>query len=195
MRGLLSRAVFSFGYGYIMKEQETSDQAQWFLEVVLPHEKDLRNWLGHRFPSIRDVDDLVQEAFNRLINAHNSGPIANPRAYLFVISRNLAIDQLRHSSYERPKGAVEVDPLSIVDELISPPESIALKEEIKLLIEAIQLLPERCRQVMTLRKVYGLSQKEVAKQLDISVHTVEAQIGIGLDKCAVYFRRHGYSTR
>ena len=177
-----------------MKEQET-DQDRWFVEVVLPHEQDLRNWLRHRFPSIRDVDDFVHEAFSRLINAHNSGPIANPRAYLFVITRNLAIDHLRHSSHERPKGAVELDPLSIVDELPSPSESIALKEELKLLIEAIQLLPKRCRQVMTLRKVYGLSQKEVAKQLDISVHTVERQIGIGLDKCAVYFRKHGYSTR
>ena len=194
MRGLDCRGVFTFSYVKSMKEQE-KDQARWFVDVVLPHEKDLRNWLGLRFPSIRDVDDLVQEAFTRLINAHNSGPVANPRAYLFVISRNLAIDQLRHSSYERPSGAVELDPLSIVDELTSPPESIALKEELKLLIEAIQLLPERCRQVMTLRKVYGLSQKEVAKRLNISVHTVEAQIGIGLDKCAVYFRRHGYSTR
>lgn len=177
-----------------MKGQE-KDQSSWFVDVVLPNEKDLRNWLALRFPSIRDVDDLVQEAFTRLINAHKSGPIANPRAYLFVVSRNLAIDQLRHSSYERPSGAVELDPLWIVDEMASPPESIALKEEIKLLIEAIRLLPERCRQIMTLRKIYGLSQKEVAKELGISVHTVEAQIGIGLDKCAVYFRRHGYTTR
>lgn len=177
-----------------MKEQET-DQARWFTDVVLPHEKDLRDWLKLRFPSIRDVDDLVQESFARLLSAHSSGPIANPRAYLFVITRNLAIDQLRHSSHERPSDAVELDPGRIVDELISPPESAALKEEIKLLIKAIQLLPERCRQVMTLRKVYGFSQKETAKQLGISVHTVEAQIGIGLDKCAVYFRRHGYSTR
>ncbi len=177
-----------------MKKRE-SDQSQWFVDVVLPHENDLRNWLRLRFPSIRDVDDLVQEGFKRLLDAHSSGPIANPRAYLFVITRNLAIDELRHTSHERPSGAVELDPLSIVDELISPPEPVALKEEIKLLIEAIQILPERCRQVMTLRKVYGFSQKEVAKQLGISVHTVEAQIGIGLDKCAVYFRRHGYSTR
>ena len=186
--------MFSLCCALLVKEQET-DQSQWFVAVVLPHEKDLRNWLRLRFPSIRDVDDLVQEAFTRLLNAHSSGPIANPRAYLFVISRNLAIDELRHSGHERPSGAVELDPASIVDELISPPESAALKEEIKLLIEAIQLLPARCRQVMTLRKVYGFSQKEVAKQLGISVHTVEAQIGIGLDKCAVYFRRHGYSTR
>jgi DNA-directed RNA polymerase specialized sigma24 family protein len=48
---------------------------------------------------------------------------------------------------------------------------------------------------MTLRKIYGLSQKEVAKKLGISVHTVEAQGSIGLRKCIDYFRQQGYLTR
>ena len=174
-----------------MKDQETN-QAQWFVNEVLPHEGDLRAWLGARFPMIRDVDDLVQESFSRLLKAHDSGPIVNPRAYLFVVSRNLALNQLRHLKYERPRGAREVDPLSIIDEVNSPPEEMAQREEIQHLIHAIQSLPNRCRQVMTLRKIYGLSQKEVAEQMGISVHTVEAQGSIGLRKCIAYFRRHGY---
>ncbi len=60
------------------------------------------------------------------------------------------------------------------------------------MIEAIQSLPERCRQIITLRKIYGLSQNEVAARLGISVHTVEVQGGIGLRKCIEFFRRHGY---
>lgn len=177
-----------------MKDQE-SEQARWFVDEVLPHEDDLRGWLGARFPSIQDVNDLVQEAFLRLLKAHDSGPVVNPRAYLFVVSRNLALNQLRHLKYERPQGARELDPLSIMDEVNSPPESAALKEEFQHLIQAIQSLPERCRQVMTLRKIYGLSQKEVAKKLGVSVHTVEAQGSIGLRKCIAYFRQHGYTTR
>ncbi len=174
-----------------MKDQDT-EQARWFVDEVLPHEDDLRGWLSARFPSIKDVDDLVQESFSRLLKAHDSGPIVNPRAYLFVVSRNLALNQLRHLKYERPQGAREVDPLSILDEVNSPPEAMILKEEFQHLIHAIQSLPDRCRQVMTLRKIYGLSQKEVAKQLGISVHTVEAQGSIGLRKCIAYFRQHGY---
>jgi RNA polymerase sigma-70 factor (ECF subfamily) len=177
-----------------MKNQET-EQVRWFVDEVLPHEPDLRNWLSSRFPSVRDVDDLVQEAFSRLLKAHDSGPVVNPRAYLFVVSRNLALNQLRHLKYERPQGVKELDPLSIMDEVNSPPESAALKEEFQHLIQAIQSLPERCRQVMTLRKIYGLSQKEVAKKLGISVHTVEAQGSIGLRKCIAFFRQHGYTTR
>lgn len=72
---------------------------------------------------------------------------------------------------------------------------MALKEEFQHLIQAIQSLPERCRQVITLRKIYGLSQKEVASRLGISVHTVEAQGSIGLRKCIDYFRQHGHTSR
>lgn len=168
------------------------DRFDWFSMHVLPHEKDLRNWLRSRFPSIQDTDDLVQESHSRILAAHDSGPIANPRAFLFITARNLALNQIRHRRYERPEGATEIDPLSIADEVNSPPDSLATKEEFSHLVEAIKSLPKRCRQILTLRKIYGLSQREVAERLGVSVHTVETQGGIGMRKCVEYFRRHGY---
>ena len=54
---------------------------------------------------------------------------------------------------------------------------------------AIQSLPTRCRQILTLRKIYGMSQKDVAAQLGIAEHTVEAQGTIGLRKLAGFFER------
>ena len=173
-------------------ERRDTEQARWFVDEVLPHEQDLRSWLAARFSAISDIDDLVQETFSRLLKSHESGPVVNPRAFIFVTARNLALNQLRHLRYVRPQGAEEIDPLSIVDEVSSPPEAIARQEALQNLIQAIQSLPKRCRQVVTLRKIYGLSQKEVAKRLGISVHTVEAQGSIGLRKCIEYFRRHGY---
>lgn len=92
-----------------MKDPDT-EQSRWFVEEVLPQEADLRAWLGGRFPKLSDTDDLVQEAFSRLLKAHDSGPIVNPRAFLFVVARNLALNQLRHLRYERPQGSSEVDP-------------------------------------------------------------------------------------
>jgi RNA polymerase sigma-70 factor (ECF subfamily) len=174
-------------------DNRKTEAAQWLVDEVLPHETDLRAWLHARFPSIRDVDDLVQDVIARLLKAKESGSIVNPRAYLFVVARNIALNQIRHLRYERPEGAKEVNPLSIIDEVNSPPEQTALNEELEHLIKAIQALPERCRQVMTLRKIYGLSQMEVAKKLGISVNTVEVQANIGLRKCIAYFRKNGYS--
>lgn len=172
---------------------ENSAQARWFVDEVLPHEPKLRAWVRARFPAVADLDDLVQNAYARLLRAHASGPIANPKAFLFITVRNLALNHLRHQGYERPAGTAEIDPLSVVDEALGVREALAHREDFQLLIEAIQSLPERCRQVVTLRKIYGLSQKEVATRLGISENTVEAQGAIGLRKCIEFFRRRGHS--
>ena len=166
--------------------------AKWFAEEVQPHEPALKAWLRGRFPSLTDADDLVQEAYSRLLRARETGSIACARAFLFVTARNLALNQLRHLRHERPDGLMELDASGVLDESAAIPESVARAEDLQLLIRAIQSLPDRCRQIMTLRKIYGLSQQEVATKLGISVHTVEAQGAIGLRKCIEYFRLHGY---
>jgi len=171
------------------------EQSRWFAEEILPHEPKLRAWLRSRFPAVTDEDDLVQEAYARLMQAHVTGPIACPRAFLFVTARNIALNHLRHQRIERPEGAAEIDALAVADERVGIPESLAHAEDFQILIRAIQALPERCRQIVTLRKIYGLSQKEVAVRLGISEHTVEAQGGIGLRKCVEFFRRNGYGPQ
>ena len=171
------------------------EHARWFAEEVLPHEPRLHAWLRGRFPTLRDPEDVVQEAFSRLVQAHATGPVACPRAFLFVTARNLALNRLRHLRIERPEGATEIDSLSVVDDAVGVPEALAHAEDFRILLRAIESLPERCRQVVTLRKIYGLSQKEVATQLGVSEATVETQGGIGLRKCIEYFRRHGYAPK
>ena len=172
-----------------------SASQKWFIDEVLPNEQDLRRWLHTRFSSIRDVDDLVQETFSRAIAAHATGPIVNPRAFLFVTARNLALNQLRHYRYECPPLEKAPDPLSIVDEVNCPLESAARIEELEQLKIAIQSLPDRCREIITLRKIYGLSQKEIAEKLGISLSTVKTQVGIGMQKCIEHFRQTGFIKR
>ena len=169
-----------------------SELARWFAEEVQPHEPALRAWLAGRFPTLTDPQDLVQDAYARLLRARETGSIACARAFLFVTARNLALNQLRHLRHERPEGMAEIDASSVLDEGAAIPESVSRAEDLQILIHAIQSLPDRCRQVVTLRKIYGLSQQEVAARLNISEHTVEAQGAIGLRKCIEYFRSHGY---
>ena len=167
------------------------DSDRWFAEQVQPHGPALHAWLRARFPSLSDAEDLMQEAYIRVIRAHEHGSIANPRAFLFTTARNLALNQLRHLRISQPNGLTETDLSTVLDGGAGIPETLARAEDLQLLIAAIQSLPERCRQILTLRKIYGLSQKEVAVRLHISEHTVEAQGGIGLRKCVEYFKRRG----
>ncbi len=166
--------------------------SRWFAEEVQPHESALRAWLAGRFPGLHDVDDVVQDSYARLLRARETGPIACPRAFLFVTARNLALNHFRHQRHARPGDLVGVEVTGLLDERTSVPESVAGAEDLRLLIDAIQSLPARCRQIVTLRKIYGLAQKEVAERLGISEHTVESQGAIGLHKCIAYFRQRGY---
>lgn len=172
-----------------------TDHSRWFAEEVLPHEAKLRAWLRGRFPDLGDGDDLVQETYARLLKARATGPVASVQAFLFVTARNLALNQLRHRRIERPAGAVELDALAMADELAAGPEAVARAEDFQVLVRALQALPERCRQVLTLRKIYGLSQREVAERLGISERTVETQVTKGVRKCGEFFRRHGYGPK
>ena len=167
------------------------NQSRWFTDEVLPHEPALRAWLAARFGARCDVDDLVQESFARVLRTGGGVRAGSAKAFLFATARNLAIDQLRHQEVLAFEPITERDGRDVLEDNPGVGETVSRRQELELLTAAIQSLPERCRQVLTLRKIYGLSQKEIAAQMGISEHTVEAQVGIGVRRCAEYLARFG----
>ncbi|HEY0968369.1 MAG TPA: RNA polymerase sigma factor [Opitutaceae bacterium] len=160
-----------------------SELERWFAQQVQPHESMLRGWLRNRFRDENDVDDIVQEAFIRLLRARETMDVKLPKAFLFTVARNIALDRQRHRCVAGYKSLAETEAQTVLDEDRDVREIVAHDQEIELLTQAIQSLPDRCQQVFTLRKVYGFSQAEIATQLEISVNTVSAQLTIGLGKC------------
>jgi len=165
---------------------------RWFSAEVQPHEAALRTWLRGQFPQLTDADDIVQEAFARVLRARERGAVQTPRALLFTAARHVAIDQLRRNKIVTFEPLTE-SPASPVfyDDGPGVAESAAHRQELEILTHAIQSLPDRCRQVLTLRKIYGMAQKEIAAELGISEHTVEVHVANGMRRCADYLARHG----
>ncbi len=162
---------------------------QWFAAHIQPHEAMLRGWLQSRFGARLAVDDIVQEAYMRIWQARVRGELRAPKAFLFATARNVALDTLRRHHCSRTVGLGEKDIPDLVDERDDIPETVARNQELALLTEAIQMLPERCRQVFTLRSVYGMSQRDIGEKLGISDRTVAAQLAIGVAKCSDYMLR------
>ena len=165
---------------------EFSEQERWFSENLQPHEAMLRAWLQSRFPSECDIDDILQESYLRVLKAKERDEVHSPKAFLFATARNLAVDRVRRLNIFRAEALVENDVLSVLDESESISETISRNQELEILTEAIQALPDRCRRIFTLRKVYGMSQNDIAGKMGVSVHTVSAQLTIGVRKCTDY---------
>lgn len=162
---------------------EKSEQGKWFEEQLLPHEPMLRSWLSSRFPRHIDVDDVIQEAYVKVLTAQKKAPIKAPKAFLFATARNHALNKVRASAIRGENQRLDFDSCEIMDGCAGVAETISRNQELEILTKAIQALPDRCRQIFTLRKVYGMPQREIAKKLGISARTVNAQISIGVNKC------------
>jgi len=165
--------------------------SRWFRDEVLPHEAALRSYLQGRVARSTDVDDVVQESYARLLRAELAGKIAEVRPYLFAIARNAAHDCFRRDSRRAEEPLSELAGRALVEERPDAAEVASQNQELSLLSEAIAALPERCREVFTLRKLHNLSQREIAERLGLSEHTVERQITLGLHRCRHFLRSRG----
>jgi RNA polymerase sigma factor (sigma-70 family) len=166
-----------------------TEQTRWFAAEVQPHEPMLRAWLEGRFGVAVDIDDVVQEAFVRVLRARETGAVQSPKAFLFATARNFALDHVRRRHLAPVEPLEHHEALHVLDESQGVAETAARNQELALLTEAIQTLPTRCRQVFTLRTVYGMTQRAIAEKLGISDRTVAAQIAIGLNKCTEFMLR------
>ncbi len=179
------------GSGYPAVSPPPTEQARWFAEEVQPHESSLRSYLRNVFPALPDIDDLVQESYARLIRAREAGRVTYAKAFLFATARNAALDFFRRRQVVRIDGVANLRELSVAEDRPDTGEAVNKQEELALLAEAVRDLPERCRQVLTLRLLYGMAHKEIAAELRISEHTVKAQLAKGMRRCADYFAERG----
>jgi RNA polymerase sigma-70 factor (ECF subfamily) len=159
-----------------------------WLSGVLAYERDLRAFLSHCLPHRDDVSDVIQETYARLLalSPERRAAVRSWRAFLFTTARNVAMDHLRWPAGISLEALPEIDGADVVTgggEEQSPDEIVNLTQEQDLLARVIASLPEKCREVLTLRKIHGMSQKEIAQRLGIAEHTVEKHISYGVRLC------------
>lgn len=169
-----------------MRKEDSED---WFEADLKPHEPMMRAWLRARLFSHEDVDDIIQETFMRVLTTKTKEEIEYPKAFLFSMIRNISYSRLRRKYASKQVYLADMEGQEFPDEHPSVEESLVQNEKMELLSRAIQSLPKRCRQVVTLRKIYGMSNIDIARNLGISINTVETQGGIGIKKLRVFLTK------
>lgn len=170
---------------------DDSEQSLWYQAHLQPHEPMLRAWLSSRYGDKLDVDDVIQEALIRVLRAKEDHDLQSPKAFFFATARNLALDHVRRSKVVFNETLLNEEAMDMIDDTESIEETVSRNHELEILTEAIQALPERCRRIFTLSKVYGMTYNQIADEMGISFNTVSAQIAIGLSKCSKFMRRYG----
>ena len=151
----------------------------WVGSEVLPHEPSVRAWL-RRMVDTSEAEDIVQEAYCRIASLSDVGHIRSGRAYLFTTVRMLVIERIRRSRVVKFDTITEIETSNIVYDEPSPERIAAGRRELDRVTKLIEGLPDRCRRVFEMRKVEGLSQREVAAALGLPEYTIENDVAKGL---------------
>lgn len=161
------------------------DLSAWFVEQVLPLEGVLERYLRRNWRDAGEIADLRQEVYARVYDGCAQRRPESAQAFVLSTARNLLIDRARRAQIVSIEAFADMDTLAPTIDELSPERHLAARSELRLLQLALNLLPARCREVVELRKIEGLSQREVASRMGITEDTVERQVSKGVRALAM----------
>jgi RNA polymerase sigma-70 factor (family 1) len=155
------------------------DDTQAFDTLFHLYSKRLYRFAFSILKNSEDSEGVVQEAFLRIWNNRKViDPSKSFKSYLFAISHNLIIDQLRNRLKEREfLSHLEMHFDTGIHTVENEVDYNIIRAQVD---QAVDELPEKRKQVYKLSRVEGMSHKEISEQLNISVKTVENQINLAL---------------
>jgi len=156
------------------------DIDRWFIEEILPHEP-IFLARAHRFTANReDAADLVQDTYVKLYGLDTWRTLADPRAYTLTMVRNLAIQRLRHARVVDIRHVARLDALELSDDAPDAQREVIGREQLRRLLKAVDRLPERCRQMIILRRFEERTPMEISRLLGLSLSTLEKRLSRGM---------------
>jgi RNA polymerase sigma factor (sigma-70 family) len=152
-------------------------------DLLLADYKGISQRLTRRLRSADLASEAIQETYLRIEGMGDIGSMRNPAAYLLGIALNIARDYRRAAN--RRLTSEEVDRLlEIPDDRPDPEDEVEKRSEVNLLRRAIAELPERRRQVLTLSRIEGVHNREIAKRFGVTVRTIEIDLKQAIEHCA-----------
>jgi len=166
-----------FDLGDYVRKLKASDTNS-FKAIVRYFHSGIFNFLSFKTNDRTAAEDLLQETFIKLWETRQRlDESQSVKSYLFTIANNLALNHIRHQ-----KIVVSFMERASIDKVAaeSPYEQLTHKELEECVQQAIETMSDKVRIVFLMCKVEGLSYKEIAERLHLSVATVESHMVKGL---------------
>jgi RNA polymerase sigma factor (sigma-70 family) len=152
----------------------------WFVREVLPLEPALMNFLRRSWRNKSEVPDLRQDIYVRVYQAACM-EIPNPvKPFVFTVARNLLINRIHHDQVVSIETVSDLDAFDMPMDEPGPDRNVIARQELRVLLAALERLPNRARDVIVMRKIEGLSRPEIAKRLGIGEATVAEHLTRGI---------------
>jgi RNA polymerase sigma-70 factor, ECF subfamily len=134
------------------------------------------------FGMVKDYDaseDVIQELFVKFWEKRNDFPDdISIKAYLYRAARNMALNQIKHFEIKNDFNLFNREEMSDAEQSIgNPAETSELQ---KMIAQAVNKLPPERKKIFLMSREDGLKYKEIAEELNISIKTVENQMGKAL---------------
>lgn len=152
---------------------------EWFCSQVLPLERALTAFIRRNWRETSEVTDLRQEVYERALIGAQSGLPHHTSGYLYTIARNHIANRARRAKIVSFDLVADFNSGSHFGTFEPEPALIA-RDELRRAMRGLEQLPPRCREVVQLRKLEGLTTKEVAERMGVGVDTVEKQLTLGV---------------
>ena len=169
----------------------SDERAYWLARHVLPHEPAMRSWLRGKASLGFDIDDIVQETYAILAAKADITAIRNPKNYSFQVAYSVILQQLREQRVVPITAVEDIGTIEAAHDEPSPEDTTLYRRELTQIRAAIDALPRQTRQAFILRRIDGLSQREIATRMKLSEHTVEKHIARGIKLLLAQFGRGG----
>ena len=163
-----------------------------FEDIYLSYFSKMKHFAKEYVILDEDAENIVQDVFvelwenKKMLNMH-----MNLIAYLFTTIKNKCLNHLRHKLVVQETASKLQEEYTIslrmnLDSLEAFDKNLFSDQDIeKIISSALDTLSEKCRTIFIMSKIEGKKQKEIAQELNISINTIETQMGIAYKKLRI----------
>lgn len=163
-----------------------NSQKRLTVELFDAHRSELERYAARIVGCPSRAEDIVQDAFIRLVKGQGNSLLNKPFGYVLKTVRNLAIDVLRREQREArifalDQTAEQVE--GVITQKGDPETALVCADELQIIVDVLNRLPIRMRRAVLLHMVEGLSLREISEQLEVSLGSAHALVKEGTVEC------------